>query len=137
MKRDIKATRLKDMNKLRGRLDGNDMFMSAHQIKKVRTRERIIPPWTLSDTEVQKVLLRAFPNWRKNKTQLRRAGRWVRFIHLYYRMQLSQSQVASELGISVGYVGRIGVIMNRVFKGLRANDGDPRGLRPRGRPKTK
>lgn len=125
-KRDIKVTRLKDMNKLRGRMDGSDMFMSAHQIKKIRTRDRVIPAWALSDTEVQKILQRSFPFWRTNKTAKARAGRWMRIIHLYYRMQMPISQVASELGTTVGVILTITRSMKRAASGLRARDGGVR-----------
>lgn len=131
-RRDIRATRTKDMNRLRGRMDGDDMFMSAHQIKTVRTRDRVVPAWAISDTEVQKIIQRSFPFWRTNKTQKARAGRWTRIIHLYYRMQMPISQVASELGTTVGVILTLTRSIKRAANGLRTRDSKPRSSRKRG-----
>jgi hypothetical protein len=131
------ADRRKDMAKLRTRLDGDDNFMSAHQIKKVRTRERVIVPWTLNNSEVQKVLLRVFPRLRGSYRQAQQAGRWMRVIHLYYRMQLSYSQVAAELKIKKGTVLTLIRSINRAGKNLRIDTGTQREPARRGRPKQK
>jgi hypothetical protein len=132
---DQKTTRRKDMAKLRRKMDGDDGFMAGHQIKKIRTREREIPEWTLSDEQVQKVLLRAFPGFRKNPNVAKRAGRWVRIIHLYYRVQMSNSQVAKEMGESLNAVKMTLKGIRRVAKGRRASNTGELGLRPRGRPR--
>jgi hypothetical protein len=117
--------RRRDMKKLRSRLDTDDGFMSAHKIKKVRTRERNIPEWTLSDKEVRTVLLRSFPKLRTNNAQAIRAGRWVRLIHLYYRVQMSNSQVAKEMGMTLNATKMAFKIMRRVARGQRANNTGP------------
>src|SRR5689334_8296630 len=74
MASDLKTTRRRDMAKLRRKMDGDDGFMGGHQIKKVRQLigQRDTPEWSASDTEVRKVLLRAFPKLNKDKNQ--RAG---------------------------------------------------------------
>lgn len=150
MQADAKLTRRKDMNKLRRRMDGDDGFMNAHQIKKIRTREREVPAWTLNDEEVRKVLLRAFPGLRHNRTPVnkragrsrqanrslaQRAGRWTRILHLYYRVQMSNSQVAKEMGETLNAIKMTLKSIRRVARGRRANNIAPLGLRPRGRPK--
>ena len=133
MQSDLKLTRKKDMAKLRKRMDGDDSFMSAHQIKKIRTRERVIPLWTLNDKEVQRVVSISFPDWRKNRVSKARAGRWTRIIHLYYRMQLSNSQVAKEMGMTINATKMALKIIRRVASGRSANNTGLRGRRV-GRP---
>ncbi len=133
-RRDPKITRKKDMDKLRLRMDGNDSFMGAHQIKKIRTRERIIPPWVLNDKEVQKVLSRAFPHLKTNPASQKAAGRWARVIHLYYRMQMSNSHVTKEMGMNLNTLKMVLKAIRRVAKGWRADNSGP-WIRPRGRPK--
>ena len=135
MARDIKLTRKRDMAKLRTRMDGNDGFMSAHQIKKIRTREREIPEWTLNDKEVQKVLLRSFPALRTNNKAAIRAGRWMRLIHLYYRVQMSNSQVAKEMDMTLNAVKMTLKGIRRVAQGRRFDNRCVLGLTPRGRPR--
>lgn len=130
-------TRNKDMVKLRRHLDVNDGFMSAFQITKIRTLEREIPAWTLNDKEVRKVLLRAFPKLRTNGPQAIRAGRWMRLIHLYYRVPMSNSQVAKEMDMSLNVVKKTLQHIRRVAKGRRANNTALLGLTPRGRPRKK
>jgi hypothetical protein len=130
-----KLTRRKDMAKLRLRMDGDDSFMSSHQIKKIRTREREIPAWTLNDKEVQKVITRSFPNWRTRRADAQRAGRWIRIIHLYYRMQLSNSQVAKELEMNLNALKMALKGIRRVARGQRFDNRGRLGARPQGRPK--
>jgi hypothetical protein len=137
MQGDPKLTRRKDMNKLRRKMDGDDGFMNAHQIKKIRTRERVIPPWTLNDKEVQTVLLRAFPGLHKNNAVAKQAGRWTRIIHLYYRVQMSNSQVAKEMGETLNRIKMTLKSIRRVAKGRRADNTKMLSLRPRGRPRHK
>lgn len=115
-----------DLAKLRKSFDGDEGFMSAHQIKKIRGRDRKIPEWALNDKEVRKLLLRCFPTLKTNQTRAERAGRWMRVIHLYYRMGLTNSQTAAEMGVSVCVVKHIVQCMTFAFKGLRARDGKPR-----------
>lgn len=139
MANDLKTTHKRDMARLRRRMDGNDPFMSAHQIKKIRTREREIPAWTLNDKEVQKVLLRSFPTLRRTKAAAAQAGRWMRLIHLYYRVQMPNSQVAKEMGMTLNAVKMALKGIRRVSRGRNAKNTAVLGLRPRwvGRPKKK
>jgi hypothetical protein len=135
MASDLKITRKKDMAKLRGKMDGDDRFFGSHQIKKIRTRERDIPAWALNDKEVRKVLLRAFPKLHTNKASSDKAGRWMRLIHLYYRVQMSNSQVAKEMDMTLSAVKSMIINIRRVAKGQRADTRGPRSTHPRGRPK--
>ena len=76
-----------DLDYLRTKFDANDQFMrSGHQIKKVRQRERQTPEWAMDDAKVRVLVNFSFPKWRESKAQRMRAARWVRIIHLYYRM---------------------------------------------------
>lgn len=146
MASDPKLTRKKDMARLRHKMDGDDGFMRAHQIKKIRTREREVPAWTLNDAEVRKVILRAFPTTRSSRAAFQRsrqplrsiaqaAGRWMRIIHLYYRMQMSNSQVAKEMGESLNTVKMTLKSIRRVARGQNAKNTAPLGVRPVGRPR--
>jgi hypothetical protein len=134
---DAKTRRKKDMARLRRRMDGDDRFINAHQIKTIRTRERHIPTWVLNDKEVQKVLLRAFPDLKRNRVMGKRAGRWTRAIHLYYRVQLSNSQVAKEMGLNLNTTKMMLKSIRRVAKGRRADNTAMLGASPKGRPKHK
>jgi hypothetical protein len=121
------ANKDEDFVKLRRYMDGSEGFMEGHQIKKVRTRSRVIPAWTLNDKEVQKVLLRAFPDLRRHPRHIVRAGRWIRVIHLYYRMQLPNSHVAKELNITVNNLKTLLKAIRRVAAGRRADNTAPHG----------
>jgi hypothetical protein len=135
MPRDIKLTRERDMAKLRGRVDVNDSFMNAFQIMKTRTMEREIPSWTLNDKKVQQVLLRAFPRLRTDNKAAICAGRWMRLIHLYYRVQMPNFQVAKEMNTSINVVKTTLSHIRRVAKGRRADNTAPLTHSGRGRPR--
>ncbi len=130
-----------DFKILRTQFGGDSQFMNAHQIRKIRTRERDIPAWTLDDAEVQKVLLRAFPKWRTNLCQRQRAARWAFIITLYFRMEKSSRQVADELR-ERGWLTKPKNVeltvasIRRVARGYRADNTGSRGMRSPGRPKT-
>lgn len=112
-----------DMDRLRTRMDGSEAFMTAHQIKKVRAfRKNGIPAWVLNDAEVRKVLLRSFPKLHTDIKQREAAGRWSRIIHLYYRMQMPNSQVAKEMGITVNVLKMALKHMRRVSRGRRSDN---------------
>ncbi len=125
-----------DNLELRAMYGGDSQFMNAYQTKKIRTRAREIPAWTLDDKEVQKVLLRAFPKWHTNFRQSQQAGRWARIIHLYFRVQLSTTHVAFELRIKPKNVELMVAGIRRVARGRRADNKGPRGVRRPGRPKV-
>ena len=138
MASDLKLTRKRDMAKLRKRMDGDDGFMSAHQIKKVRVLigQKNTPEWTGSNAEVRRVLLSSFPDLSFNPAQRRAAARWNQAITLVYRMSMPYNHAALEMGITVGALRSMLRNIRRAAKGLRANGtGIKRGLR--GRPKSK
>jgi hypothetical protein len=119
---------------LRRHLDGNEPYMNGHQILKERRIARKAPLWTKNDKRVQAILLRSFPKMETNQKQRDAAGKWVRVLHLYYRMGLTFGQVAAEMGITRDTVSDIVQCLTRASKGLRA-DGSKRKLgRKRGRP---
>lgn len=133
---DIKTMHKKDMAKLRSRMDGDDRFFGSHQIKKVRTREREIPEWTLDDKEVRKVLLRGFPSLHKTDAAKKGAGRWMRLIHLYYRVQMPIQQVAKEMGLNKNATKMLLKSIRRVARGQRADNTGPLRLKGRNRRKA-
>lgn len=101
-----------DHARLRTIVDSNDAFITGgFEVKKVRSLEREIPEWALNDAEVRKVLLAVFPKIsftppiekkakREYQRRIEKAGRWVRVIHLYYRMELPQQIVMKETGLT-------------------------------------
>ncbi len=101
-----------DWDLLRQIVDGSESFMSHAGTMKVRTIDREVPEWTLSDARVREILLRSFPKLRKEEKQRSKAARWCRIIYLYYRMRLPRQIVAKELRISEtglnGHIQRIG-----------------------------
>lgn len=112
---------------LRGKFDGQDPFMTGgHQIIKLRTGDRVIPEWTKSDKKIQAILLRSFPKLRTDPKQRVSAARWATIIQLYYRMQMTQGQVAAQMKLRPKVVGRL--IENITFTVKH-------GSRSRGRPK--
>jgi hypothetical protein len=135
MARDIRLTRKRDMTRLRGRMDGNDGFMSAHQIKKVRVLigQKDTPPWSASDVEVRRVLLTTFPRLKTNYRERQAAARWNRAIMLVYRMGMPYNHAAAELGIKVGTLRSLLRNIRRAAKGLRSDTNTPRKGGP-GRP---
>lgn len=137
MASDLKTTRRKDMAKLRKKMDGDDGFMGGHQIKKVRQLfgQRDTPLWAASDTEVRKVLLRAFPKLNREKNQRAAAARWSQAITLVYRVGMPYNHAASEMGLKVGTLRSLLRNIRRVARGQRSDTRAPLGLRPRGRPK--
>lgn len=98
-------------------------------------KKRSVPGWVNDKKEVQKILLRAFPKMATDVRQRERAGRWARLIYLYFQANLSDSQVASEMGLTVGQVKKLLNSIRRVAAGKRSNNGEIRGVRPRGRPR--
>lgn len=138
MASDPKMTRKRDMDKLRKRMDGNDGFMSAHQIKKVRVLfgQKDTPAWATSDVEVRNVLLRAFPLLGSSKNQRQSAARWMQAITLVYRLGMPYNHAAAEMGTTVGTLRSLLRNIRRVALGLRSDTNKPR-LGKKGRPKRK
>lgn len=114
-------------SKLRETLDGNDSFMrGGHQIVSARTYDRKCPLWAKSDKEIQKLLLRAFPNLATTPAHRESSRRWVAVINLYFRLGYTRSQVAQEMGSTKAKVHSLIRSINRTQKGLRT---DGSGLR--------
>ena len=139
----------KDMQNLRRKIDGNDTFMNAHQIKKVRVLfgQKDTPSWAMNDKEIQKILLRAFPKLRSStacaqgvgrRAPRRRqaAARWTQAITLVYRLGMPYNHAAAEMGIKVGTLRSLLRNIRRVALGLRASGSGSRAGK-RGRPKLK
>lgn len=109
-----------DLDYLRTKFDANDQFMrSGHQIKKVRQRERQTPEWAMDDAKVRVLVNFSFPKWRESKAQRIRAARWVRIIHLYYRMKMSRPSVAKEIKITERHLTSILCGIGRIMRGKR------------------
>lgn len=108
---------------LRQKVDGSDMFMEGHQIKKVRTEERETPEWAMNDKALEAIILRAYP--KAKTTQARKAGFSIRVAYLYYRMGMTYSQVAKEMGVSQNRVSMTLRGLNYTVQG-RSKDGRPR-----------
>jgi len=126
----------RDFEQLRTKFDSRDGFVSGgHQIKKIRTREKEIPLWATNDKETQqKVLLRAFPKLQTDSKQRKRAARWAAVLVLFYRMNMTKSQIGAELRIGSTVVNSILQRARRVAKGISANNTGIHGRRM-GRPK--
>ena len=87
---------------LRQVLDGSDPFMThGHQIKSVRKIKKNIPEWINDNKFIQKLLLKSFPKLTTDEKQRSRAARWVRIIHIYFKLNMASSQIAEELEITL------------------------------------
>lgn len=78
--------------------DGNDPFLQSHQIIRVKPRKRKVPEALKTDTSIQKIILRSFPKLEDDVEQRKRAGRWIRVIHLYFKWGYSYAETAEEMG---------------------------------------
>jgi hypothetical protein len=119
-----------DFEILRTKVDSKDRFMEGHQIKKIRGRVRENPDWAYDNKVVQALIdgAKGLNKWRTNPRQRVRAARWAGVIHYYYRMGLSRSVVAKELGVPEKVVNGILKRINRIMKG---KDSGNRGGRKR------
>jgi hypothetical protein len=107
-------------------LDQNDGFMQGgHQIVQARTYKRKTPAWVYKDSEIQKVLLRAFPKLATDDRQRDSAGRWGLVIHLYFRLGYTRGQIAEELDTTTERVKGLIRSIYRVSKGRRADGRGP------------
>lgn len=115
----LKVASPEDLEDFRG-------FLSGFQIKRFRTGyRRNLPEWARSKEGIQRVLLTAFPSFKENPLQRRRAGNWARIITLYYLQNWSESQVAAEIGQSLSRVRHYLSFIDNVARGLTV-DGYPR-----------
>jgi len=120
---------------LREKIGSSDPFMTGgHQIKKIREGAHDIPEWTKSDAEIRRLLLRSFPALETNDLQRRRAARWARVIHLYFRLNTPHGQIAQELRLSLNKVKMTIRSIKWAAAGKRA-DGTGFIGKPKGRPK--
>lgn len=127
-----------DLQQLRKRLDSNDPFMTrGHGIRKPRSDDKkSVPDWALSDKEVQRVVLTSFPKYATNGRQRKSAARWIRVIHLFFRMGMTRGQVVEEMKVSYFTVDSTIRAVRRVAQGLRANGEGKRGItKTMGRPR--
>jgi hypothetical protein len=122
------------MAKLRKMLDSNDGFMKGHQNVGAKTYKRKSPSWVYSNTLIQRLILKSFPNVKKNVSQRQNAARWATVIQLYFRLKYTYTQVAEEMNTTPLKVRCMLRSIHRVSKGLRANGTGTLGNK-KGRPK--
>lgn len=113
-------------------------------------RVRNIPQWVLNSGEINRFLMRMFPELLTNPVQKKRAARWREVIYLYWRAGLPASRVAASLRLCdneltgtptpaekrrcVKIVEDTIIRINRAWKGLRTT-GRPRTSGKPGRPR--
>lgn len=73
-------------------------FTFGSQILSVRRQKRSTPHWVLDDKQIQDLLLKVFPKLKTDLIDRQKAGRWARFIQLYFKAGLSYREVAEEMG---------------------------------------
>jgi hypothetical protein len=116
--------------------DGNEPFMTGHQIRKMRAGCRRTPRWALDNDKVQELLLRSFPKMKvKGHNHRRRAARWMAVIQLFFRCHMTLSHVAETLGLSEATIQNI---VHRLHLAARNERPAYKSTgRPRGRPRKK
>lgn len=126
------STRQNDFRYLSQQLDVHDGFMTGHEIKKAKgAQENRVPPgWALDDEKIKQILLRSFPKMQTNEAQRKKAGRWLRAIHLYYRMGLLRPVVIKELKISFTAWKALIRSIRRAAQGVRADGSGARRHAP-------
>lgn len=122
---------------LRKKIDSNDPFVTGgHQVLKPRSDDKKeVPDWARDDKKVREILLRSFPKLATDTKQRIRASRWIRIIHLYFRMHMTRGQVADEMGVEPEVIKWAVEGIRRVAKGIRYDGRGKLGEKPRGRPK--
>ncbi len=118
---------------LRGFLDGNDSFMTGHQVIKMRQGNRETPIWATSNKRIQEILLHSFPKLKSSSDQRAGAARWALFIQLYFRHHMTRKQTAEQMGISLITAQSLARNIRRAAAGKWTNGKKPGGKR--GRPK--
>ena len=124
-------------------MDGDEPFATGHGVRKPRctyTNKRV-PKWAIDDREVKKLLLSVFPRMKEQSSvgwqQRARAATWMRVIQLYFRSNLSQSDIAFEMKMSTNQVKEIVRRIKNAHAGNWSNGRNVRGLRRVGRPRKK
>ena len=128
---------LRYINKqLSRKIDAKDPFMThGHQIIKPRSDDKkSVPEWVLDDKKVREIILRSFPKFSTDARQRKGAARWIRVIHLYFRMGMTRGQVAAELSVSPIVIKGIVQGLLQVGRGETVHHKNGH-KRPRGRPK--
>lgn len=124
-----------DLAQLRTKLDGDDQFMGAHQILKIRRPKKKVPSWANNDKKIQEFVRRSFPKMDTNTVQRQRAGRWVAIVYYYYRQNWGRLEIARKLGLSVAATAATIQRIQRAGEGQRT-DGKGRRIGALGRPKS-
>jgi hypothetical protein len=131
----VKNCRSRDtQGELRNSFDSNSPFMTGHSIMVVRRHKRRIPEWAKDDKQLRQLISRSFPYRKSNPDQNLRAGRWARFIYLYFRMTKTRSEIVGEMSLTYHAVDSLCRAIYRAAAGLKANGNGKAGGRP-GRPK--
>lgn len=124
-----------DFKELRKNFDSNESFVAGgFETKSIRHRIKKIPTWALENKSIKSLLVSVFPKLNTNLRQRQRAGRWMRAIHLYYRVGMPHNHVSQEMKISYGALVSLLRNIRRAGDGLRADNGELRTGK-RGRPK--
>jgi hypothetical protein len=123
-------------DELRHSIDGSDPFMTnGHQvIRPRRAYKKQHLAWTKDDEKIKQILLQSFPKLQTNSRQRAAAARWLRIIHMYYRVGETIGTIALELHQKVGTIKRVLVSIKRAAKGKNTANGTDR--KKRGRPKN-
>ena|ERR1017187_2933189 len=121
-------------DELRTKMDADSTYFTGHRIIKPRHGNRECPIWATEASQTRRLLLQAFPKLVTDEKQRAKAGRWARVIQLYFRVQLTEGQVAGELNLPTDTVKAIIRSILRVSKGVSANGTGTHG-RKRGRPR--
>jgi hypothetical protein len=89
------------------RCRANGSELNGYHAVQTREHKRLIPVWTLSDDRVREVLHKLFPKHDKDARQRESAGRWLRIIYLYFRVNQWAKTIAEATGISVRAVENV------------------------------
>src|SRR5271170_7412195 len=97
-------------------------------------RKIIDNDWAFSESDVRRVLLRAFPALGTNERQRAQAARWAFLIQRYFRMAQASGVIAIEMGITDSHVRSLITRIRRTQNGLSSRVSN-RLRGKRGRPK--
>jgi hypothetical protein len=82
---------------LRRFVDGDEIFMTGHQIGAPRHyNRRVIPEWINDNKKVRKFLISVFPKHKANKRQHTQMMLWNAVIHFYFRNRWSARQTEKQ-----------------------------------------
>jgi hypothetical protein len=107
-----------------GRNSGS--WFPSGRVKARTYKTKVIPEWTLRNSDIQKLILRSFPKWQHSPQQKTYAERWAMVINLYYRNGYTFSQVAEEMCTTDGRIRGVVRSIQRAAAGLQANSNKPR-----------